>query len=125
MANTPAFLAGDHTRRKNVRRVDVNLSGNYATGGEAIDLSNVANPLFIPGPNFGAVPTLDQIEVEGVPGGYTAEVVAGTGATLATAIKLKFYTTAGAELAAAAYPAALSAAASQLRLVVTQSPWAS
>lgn len=123
MANTLTALKPDYSRRRIKRRNKVTLTGNYATGGEILDLSSVLNPTFQPQSNFGTVPAIEDMQVINVPSGYQAQIVAGSGSTLGTAFNLMFFTTAGAQLAAAAYPAALTAAANTIEIIADQSTW--
>lgn len=111
MALPLTALRPDYTRRRKINRLKSTPTGNYVTGGVPFDLSSIANPNWFPNVGFGSVPNIDDITVTKVPGGYTAEIVSsGVGSpTLATAYLMKVYTTAGTELAAAAFPAALLA----------------
>jgi hypothetical protein len=121
MANTLTALTPDVTRRRIIRRNQVTLTGNFpGAAGEPLDLSNILNPNWVPNSNYGTVPALADMEVYNVPAGYDAAIIAGTGTTLATSFALVFYTTAGALLPTAAYPAALTAAAAQIQIRTTQ-----
>lgn len=87
--------------------VQVGVSGNYATGGDTLDLtpSKILDPSVkgVVGPN--QVPSIAPGVFTANLGGYRAEVVPGT--TLA-GFKLKFYAPAGTEVPAGAYPAAIT-----------------
>ncbi len=106
-------LKNDHTRRTNIRRIKVVPIGNYASP-DPLDLTAVLNPNFFSLAFPTSVPAIDQVELVNIPGGYDYQIVPGAGATLATALALKFFSTAGTEIAAAAYPAALLAAVGML-----------
>lgn len=93
----------DYSRRRKRFKLAVTMSGNYATGGDTLDLTAVTNPNFLPAGKFAIVP--DDYDAQNAPGGYTAEFLPGT--TLANG-KVLFRSAAGAEVAAAAYPGALS-----------------
>lgn len=116
-------ITPDYTRRRSIRRMSVIPASTYPTGGDPIDFTAIANPNFEGNFTPGTVPTITQMQLENVPGGYDYQFVAGTGTTLATAWKVKFFTTAGTELAAGAYPAALLGA--NITLIVSQPAWAS
>lgn len=81
-------------------------SGNYVTGGDTINLTVIADPNHI-GPNCqaGYPGKIDDYSVEQMPVGYGGELIPGT--TLAN-WKLKIFTTSNTELAAGAYPAAIT-----------------
>lgn len=87
--------------------ISVTASGNYPAGGDPCSLaaSNIADPNLIspvlPGQNPNIPPTVDQSSI----GGYTADLIQSS--TLG-GYKLKFWTSEGSELAAGAYPAAIS-----------------
>lgn len=102
-----AAVSSSNTRRQKTIKIKATPSGNYPAGGDPIDLTNITDPQFQGSCFPGKIP--DYIQIENSPAGYTAEIVAGTGTTLATAFKLKVFTAAGTELTAAAYPAALLA----------------
>jgi hypothetical protein len=91
--------------RKKRRLFKVAASGNYVTGGDTVNLASLLNPGFIGDANFGSN-NITDFAVEQCPAGYGAELIPGT--TLAN-WKLKIFTTANTELAAAAYPAAITA----------------
>lgn len=108
MGLTSTYQKPNFTRRRKLIRFKVTPTGNYTTGGDPLDLTAITNPKFEQNPGFRSVPSLDDIYVVRAPAGYGAELVAGTGTTLATALKLKVFTTANTELAAGAYPGALT-----------------
>ncbi len=117
--------ATDISRRKKHVYLQDTLSGNYTQGGDVIDLSNIANPGFRPGVPLGKVPDLNDCFVNTVPGGYSAQIVANANApatpTLANAYALKVFSGPGTELAAGAYPTALTSSPLSYELVA--SPW--
>lgn len=80
-------------------------SGNYVPGGDTVNLTNILNPNFVEGANVGFPGVIEDFSVEQMPAGYGGELIPG--ATLAT-WKLKITTTAGTELAAGAYPGAIT-----------------
>jgi len=102
-------VAGEaqNTRRQKTIRIRATPSGSYTVGGDPIDLTTITNPTFKPGVYPGQVPSINSV-VENSPAGYSAELVAGSGTTLATAFNLKIYTAPGVEMTAIAYPAALT-----------------
>lgn len=93
----------DHSRRRARRVLGLTFSGNYATGGDALDLTAVTNTNWLAKAHFGQNPL--QGAVLNAPDGYGLEIVPG--ATLST-WKVKVLTASGAELAAGAYPAGLT-----------------
>ncbi len=112
MAVTLIALKPDYSRRRKTNRIKIVPTGNYATGGQVLDLTALTNPNFYPNVGVSAfnIPPLEDLIVTRVPAGYTAEIVAGTDPTaLATAFKLKLFTAPDTELAAGAYPASLLA----------------
>jgi hypothetical protein len=94
-----------HNTRVKDRILKAVASGSYATGGDTLDLTNVANPNFKTDAKFGQNVAIEDWEVIQSPAGYGAELVQG--ATLAT-WKLKVFTTANTELGAGAYPGAIT-----------------
>lgn len=109
MALPLTALQPDYSRRRRTRRYSTLATGNYVTGGVALDLSTILNPHFYGDVFMGTIPLLEQLSVE-MPAGYTAMFVPGTDQTsLATAWKLKIFTAPDTELAAAAFPASLLA----------------
>jgi hypothetical protein len=112
MAATLVALTPDYTRRRKRNRIKITPTGNYAAGGQVIDLTALTNPNFLPNVGISGfnIPALSDVAITKVPAGYTAEMVAGTNtAALATAFKLKIFTAPDTELAAGAYPASLLA----------------
>lgn len=106
-----------------VKSVDIDLrkkevvltataSGNYATGGDTVNLTAVTNPQNHNGGSFGFPVNIQDYSVEQGGGGYTAELIPG--ATPAT-WKLKVFSAPGTELAAGAYPAAITGDPFELR----------
>lgn len=94
----------------NLRHKDLYIkavaSGNYSTGGDTVNLTSISNPANKTNGTAGYPGTIVDYEVEQGAGGYTAELIPG--ATLAT-WKLKIFSAPGTELAAGAYPAAITA----------------
>lgn len=115
MPQTLAAVSFSNSRRQKTITINATPTGSYPPGGDPIDLTAITDPTFQGSCFPGKVP--DRVLILNVPAGYDAEIVAGTGTTLATAFKLKVYSAPGTELAAAAYPAALLADAFQLALI--------
>lgn len=87
------------------------FSGNYVVGGDTLDLTQVQNTTGHSVEGFFEPPTNIGVFSMAI-GGYRVEVIAG--ATLNT-YKVKAYNNlTGAELAAAAYPAAITGGATTL-----------
>lgn len=105
MAQALSVRMTRHNVRVKDRIIKAVASGNYATGGDAIDLTNVANPNFKTDAKFGQNVAIEDWEVIQSPAGYGAELVQGA---LLSNWKLKIFTTANTELAAGAYPAAIT-----------------
>jgi hypothetical protein len=104
MAVALAVTRISHTRRHKEIEYKPTFSGNYSTNGDTLDLTAATNPLFLPGGKPGqALP--ESLQVVGNPGGDGAEGVIG--ATNATH-KIKMFSAANTELAAAAYNAAVT-----------------
>lgn len=105
---TLTALGSSNTRReKTIKVAAAPLAGTYVVGGLALDLTTITDPTFQGSCFPGQVPT--RIQIENAPAGYSAEIVAGAGVTLATAFALKIFTAPGTELTAIAIPAALVA----------------
>jgi hypothetical protein len=85
-------------------RYKVTLSNNYAAGGQVIDFTAATNPKALPAAFPGRSP--DSVTVDNLPDGHNVEVIPGVAMN---DWKLKIWTTADTELAAAAYPANLAA----------------
>lgn len=111
MALSAVATYRDITRRKKHIDVLVTPSGNYVSGGDIFNLTAITNPKLLSGVKPATLPQVGI--VLNAPGGYYAEFIMGT---TMTNCKLKVYTSGGAELAAAAYPAALLANAFLVRL---------
>lgn len=98
--------------------VQVTASGNYAAGGDTLNLSSATNPNNLSSANFGYPGKIDDYEVLSCPTGFTAELIPGTNLTN---WKLKFGETGAAlsgplgEVAAGAYPAGISGGTVLLR----------
>jgi hypothetical protein len=107
MAIASSLIAIDPTRRNVRRTLALTFSGDYATGGDALDLTATANPNGLEGAKaFSLNPTV--YGVRNVPDGYTSEIVAGAAPN---AWRVKWFTASNTELAAGAYPAGISGAA--------------
>ncbi len=107
MAIASSLIALDPTRRSVRRTLALAFSGNYPTGGDALDLTATANPNGFEGAHaFSLNPAV--YGVRNVPDGYTAEILPGAAPN---AWKVKWYTASNTELAAGAYPAGISGAA--------------
>jgi hypothetical protein len=102
MALAAQLKVVDVSRRRRVLRLLITPSGNYTTGGDTLDLTQVTNPAFKAGGFFGGMP--DDWALINCPGGYNAEYFPGTALNNG---KIKFYSAAGTEIGAAAYPAIL------------------
>ncbi|MGH9393570.1 MAG: hypothetical protein ACRD1E_05320 [Terriglobales bacterium] len=106
MAIASSFLDVDVTRRRVRRVLSLVFSGNYATGGDTLDLTAATNPNGLAGAKaFGRNTAASS--VGNVPDGYTAELLAGTALNN---WKVKWFTASNTELAAGAYPAGISGA---------------
>jgi hypothetical protein len=81
-------------------------SGAYTTGGDTVNLSAIKASLGQSGATIGYPGKISHAEVTNFPAGYTANLIPGSNLTN---WKLQIYTSGGAELAAAAYPAAIIA----------------
>ena len=114
-------LKPDYSRRRRVRRNSIVASGNYTVGGIPIDLTAILNPNFYGDVFMGTVPALEDMILEKVPAGYSAEIVAGAGTTLATAFNLKLYTAPGTEMTAIALPAGITG--DNFLLFINQQAW--
>lgn len=96
----------------------VTPSGNYVAGGDTLNLSAATNPKYLVNGVFGYPGNIEDYEVLSCPTGFAAELIPGSNLTN---WKLKFSETGAAlsgpfaELAAAAYPAALSGGTILLR----------
>ncbi|MDE2102973.1 MAG: hypothetical protein KGL39_37360 [Patescibacteria group bacterium] len=112
MALALSVLSVDTDLRKKEVVVKAVASGNYATGGDTVDLTAVTNPSNRIGGFFGYPGTIEDNSVEQGAGGYTAELVPGTSLSN---WKLKIYSAPGTELAAGAYPAAITGDSFTLR----------
>jgi hypothetical protein len=95
----------DFTRRRKKLNIEVTMSSNYATGGDTLNLTTMTNPNFLAGANVNSIPPQCDVAFKNGPGGYEPRWVPGT--TLANG-KVQIYSTGGTEVAAGAYPAALS-----------------
>jgi hypothetical protein len=100
-------VSSSNSRRQKTILVKATPTGSYVVGGDPIDLTAITDPQFQGSCFPGKVP--DLIRIDNAPAGYSAEIVAGSGTTLATAFKLKLYTAPNTEMTAIAYNAALLA----------------
>jgi hypothetical protein len=100
-------VSSSNTRRQKTIKIKAAPTGSYVVGGVPIDLTSITDPTFQGSCFPGQVP--QAIQVDNAPAGYSAEVVAGAGTTLATAFNLKVYTAPGTEMTAIAFPAGLLA----------------
>lgn len=124
MSLTSTALAVEYNRRRRVLRLQIAFVGNYTPGGDVLDLTAILNPNFQP--NVGVsgfnIPALTNFKIARPVAGYGFEVVAGSApAVLATAFKIKVFTTAATEFAAGAYSASLLA--DTLVLEIDTSTW--
>lgn len=116
MALILTAVSSSNTRRqKTIKIKAAPTSVTYTVGGIPIDLTTITDPTFQGSCFPGQVPQL--IQVENAPAGYSAEVVAGAGSTLANAFNLKIFTAPGTEMTAITIPAALVADSFLLALV--------
>jgi hypothetical protein len=106
MAIAVSLTYKDVTRRREVRGYTLTLSGSYSTGGDTMNLLTATNPNKLEKPLWSKrKPT--GFEVQNFTTGFAAEIIPGTDNT-AWLLKIENGAT-GAELAAGAYPAALTA----------------
>ncbi len=103
MAIAMTITSVDISRRRKSVHVQAALSGNYAAGGEPVDLTTLANPQMIQDGQLRGNPVLGVIEK--YPAGSLAELIPG--ATPKTWF-LKVFSAPGTELAAGAYPAGIA-----------------
>lgn len=80
-------------------------SGNYVAGGDTINLTSLLNPSHFDDAVIGYPGKIEDYSIEQMPAGYGGEMIPGTNLTN---WKLKITTTANTELAAGAYPAAIT-----------------
>jgi hypothetical protein len=113
--NISAVGSSNTRRSKTIKVKAAPTSITYIPGGLPLDLTTITDPTFQGSCFPGKVP--DYIQVENSPAGYSAEIVAGSGTTLATAFNLKFFTAPGTEMTAITVPAALVADSFLLALV--------
>lgn len=116
MATVITLRRFDQTRRRTEREYQVAFSGNYTTGGAVLDLTAALDPKFLAAGYLGGIFDLGLLQDGSIvarlnrfPGGYTGEIVVNGSATgWANAYLLKLYSAPGTELAAGAYPAAVT-----------------
>jgi hypothetical protein len=99
---TSAIKVVDTSARRKTLRLLITPTGSYVTGGDTLDLTAIQNPGFLDNAFCGTLP--QDSALCNAPFGYNAEFIPGT--TLKNGL-LKFFGSAGAEIAQAAYPAGL------------------
>lgn len=111
MSLAAAFKSITRTSNKKERVLTITPSGNYVAGGDTLNLSAATNPKQLTDGTFGYPGNIEDYEVVTCPTGFAAELIPGSNLTN---WKLKFSETGAAlsgpfaEIAAAAYPGALS-----------------
>jgi len=105
MALALTALAVRHDLRTKELILKAVASGNYATGGDTVNLTSILNPNNITNAVAGYPGRITEPIVKQFAGGYVAELIPGT--TLAN-WKLKIFSAPATELAAGAYPAAIT-----------------
>lgn len=103
---TPVTKTVLRTLRDKTLKINVTPSGNYVNNGDTLNLAQQLATLGLTDANINFPGKVSDASIESVPGGYDAQLVQG--ATLATWLII-YFTTAGAQVAAGAYPAALTA----------------
>lgn len=119
MAMAAALIALMNATRRIQAEYTITVSGNYATGGDTLNLTTATN--------LTAVPYEGPIEVPAVPpklfevncGGYYAQLKTPSPANLSSYL-IQWFTPGGAEVAAGAYPAAILAGQLTMELSVTK-----
>ena len=95
--------------------VSITPSGNYSTGGDTFDLTALKNPNFLPDPFLARVPVSVGVMNEEM-GGFYVGILPGTALNN---YKIKFYQPGGSEVAAGAYPAAITGGTLHLVIIAT------
>ena len=90
-------------------------TGSYSTGGDTFDLTALKNPNFLPDPFLARVPVSIGVMNEEM-GGYYVGILPGTAPNN---YKIKFYQPGGSEVAAGAYPAAITGGTLHLIIIAT------
>src|SRR5581483_9328293 len=100
------------TRRHHEVEFKPTMSGNYAAGGDTLDFTAATDAAFKGFRKPSVAP--EAIEANGSFGGHTVTPIVGAAANNS---KLKFFTAPNTELAAAAYPAAITGDDDNCRIV--------
>lgn len=125
MAVSVKCVSVDETRRFRFRRYALTLSGNYTTGGDTVDFTSMSaanrggNPRALPPTK--PLPGSDQIDIDKVPNGYGIDLNQNGSSPTIKNYLLKITTTANTELAAGAYPAALTASPVEVTIITPKS----
>jgi hypothetical protein len=119
MALAVTAIMVDHELRKKTLVVSAQASGNYTTGGDTVDLTNILNPAKHTDAVIGYPGKIEDWSVENNPAGYSGNLVPG--ATLKTWKLQVLQGAAGAsapqaEIPQAGYPAALLVAGTTFTL---------
>ena len=93
-----------HTNKLKEIYVQIVPSGNYSTGGDTFDLTALKNPNYLPDPYLARVPVSIGVMNEEM-SGYYVGILPGTATNN---YKIKFYQPGGSEVAAGAYPGAIT-----------------
>jgi hypothetical protein len=119
MALAVSALKANRLPRVKELLLKVVASGNYVAGGDTLNLGSISNPLFLGDVSVGFPGLIEEYEVVDSPPGYQGSLIPG--ATLGT-WKLQVFQTGAAlsgplgELAAAAYPGAITASFFVIRI---------
>lgn len=104
MAIAAALTNISNSKSTTARTLALTFSGNYTTGGDTLDLTQITNPGYLPGgKQFGVLPK--RVTIDNEPDGYGLEWIPGSNLTNG---KIRVTTTANVELAAGAYPAGIT-----------------
>ncbi|MGH9468266.1 MAG: hypothetical protein ACRD1Y_13015 [Terriglobales bacterium] len=115
MAITSSLIDAIGGRRRTLRHLSLSFSGNYSTGGDTLDLTQIQNPSWIPAArSFAQMPSL--VAIVNRPDGFAAEVIPGS--SLSNFL-VKWFTAESTELAAGPYPAAITSATDVFAELVT------
>jgi len=97
--------------------VEADMTGNYVTGGDALDFTAITDPNFLtpilPGP--GVTPIIAKAQESLT--GYYAQVVPPADPTSLSTYKLSFWGAQASQLAQAGYPAAITGGKLVLELI--------
>ena len=113
MLNASLFAAETGTRIKTLY-VNLSAAGNYIPGGDILDLTRIANPLFLPGNNVARNPVAVS-ELNEEMSGFYVGVIPGSAPN---AWKMKFYNPGGVELPAGPYPMQVTGGVLQLAVIL-------